>query len=99
MHIYQIPTRRDLIYFWLETHFPDVPAAIFFDPLGDGNRIGDIAKFLDLESKEIGKLIHANILILPMDLEKLTNFVNYLDEDIYGYAEAWDGKTIITTNS
>jgi hypothetical protein len=99
MNIYQIPTHRDLIYFWLETHFPDAPAAVFFDPLGNGNRIDDIAEFVDLNSKEIGKLITADILILPMDLEKLTNFVNNLDEDVYGYVEAWDGKAIITTNS
>lgn len=96
--LYQIPSRKDLIYFWVKAHFPDQPAAIFFDPLGDGNRIPDIAKFLNLDAKEIGSLINADILILPIDEQTLFSFVNDLDQDIYGYVEAWNGSEIVTHN-
>jgi len=96
--LYQIPSHRDLVYFWVKSHFPDQSAAIFFDPLGGGNRIQDIAKFLDMENEKIGLLINSAILILPMELNKLINFVNDLDQDIYGYVEAWDGLEIVTHN-
>lgn len=97
--LYQIPSRRDLIYFWVKAHFPEQSVAIFFDPLGDGNRIQDIVKFLDVDNQKIGSLINSNILILPMELNKLINFVNNLDRDIYGYVEAWNGSDIVTTNN
>lgn len=96
--LYQIPSHKDLVYFWVRSHFPDQPAAIFFDPLGDGNRIQDIVKFLDIENEKIGLVINADILVFPMDKETLINFVNNLDQDIYGYVEAWDGSEIITHN-
>ena len=96
--LYQIPSHKDLVYFWVKSHFPDQPAAIFFDPLGDGNRIQDIANFLNLDDKKIGSLINADILVLPMDKETLINFVNDLDQDVYGYVEAWDGLEIVTHN-
>jgi hypothetical protein len=96
--LYQIPSHKDLVYFWVKAHFPDQPAAIFFDPLGDGNRIQDIANFLNLDDKKIGSLINADIFVLPMDKETLINFVNDLDQDVYGYVEAWDGLEIVTHN-
>ena len=96
--LYQIPSHKDLIYFWVKAHFPDQPAAIFFDPLGNGNRIQDIVKFLDIENEKIGLVINADILVFPIDKETLINFVNNLDQDIYGYVEAWDGSEIVTHN-
>lgn len=96
--LYQIPSHKDLVYFWVKSHFPDQSVAIFFDPLGDGNRIQDIVKFLDIENEKIGLLINADILVLPTDEKTLINFVNNLDQDVYGYVEAWDGSEIVTHN-
>jgi hypothetical protein len=91
------PTNMVLVETYLKLHFQGVPAAVFFDPLGNGDRAGIVANLA--KEKDPVKIIHASIYILPRPLDNLALFVDRLDEDTYGYVAAWDGDKFITENT
>jgi hypothetical protein len=91
-----------LVESYLKVHFSGVPAAVFFDPLGDGTRVARVADLAG--EKDPTLIIHAGIYILPRPagealLQVLCGFVNNLSEGEYGYVAAWDGYEFITENT
>ena len=43
-------------------------------------------------------MLTSDIYICPISKDKLINFVNNLDQNIYGYVMAWNGFEFITHN-
>jgi len=93
------PTHLKLVECYLAKHFKDVSCAVFFDPLGDGSRIQTMINLLDCSNKDTTYLVSGNIYIHQMQVDKLYNFVNNLDEDQYGYVAAWNGSEFVTENT
>ena len=103
MKLTKHPTPNNLANLWMTTHFSNVQAAWFCDVLGeDGGRVDIIAKRLHLSKEDLYNLPigEAFIYVLPEQsgTENLCGLVNYLDQDVFGFVMAWDGKEFISHN-
>lgn len=91
------PTRIDLVQLWMETHFKGIPCAVFFDPLGDGDRISLFIDKLGIScGTGMGQIINSNILILPSP--NPDSLVNNLKQDTWGFAMSWNGNNFTSEN-
>lgn len=98
----QTPSHLQLVELWLQTHFQGRPAAVFFDPCGEGDRIPKIAKRLgmDLHQETCIEMIPADIYVHRLTVDSdVASLVNPLDEDTFGFVVGWDGHQIVTENT
>lgn len=94
------PTHTELVTLWMATFHRGEQAVVFFNPVGDGGRVPVIEKRLGLNVNQITKLICCDVYIhpVPETVEGLCTFVNYMDQEVYGFVMAWDGTTFVSHN-
>lgn len=94
------PTHTELVSSWMATYHRGCRAAVFFAPVGDGDRVNDIKERLCLDESQVNKLICCDVYIhtISGELEELCAFVNFMDQEVYGYVAAWDGTSFISNN-
>lgn len=94
------PTRTELVVLWMTLYHSNEQAVVFFDPVGDGDRVAIIEERLSLNEAQIVKLICCDVYIHPMPIafEDLCAFVNQMDQEVYGFITAWDGNSFVTHN-
>lgn len=91
------PNRIDLVKLWMETHFKGIPCVVFFDPLGDGERISLFTDKLGITcGTRIGDIINSDIFILPTD--NPDSLLHKLPQDIWGFIMSWDGQNFTGEN-
>jgi len=98
----------DLVQSYMLQNFKGQPCVVFFDPLGDGSRVEEIGKLLKLPKSKWNTLVNADIYIHPWKNmivnaddkgSPLSNFVNRLGQETYGFVMAWSGWSFVTENS
>ena len=93
------PTHSHLVELWLKNYFDNKSCAIFFNPSGGADRVREIAMVCGLSSRDDAmSMLTSDIYICPISKDKLINFLNNLDQNIYGYVMAWNGFEFITHN-
>ena len=96
------PTHAELVELWMKTHHDGVPAAVFFNPLADdGNRIKSLMDKLKLNEDQVVEAIMCDVFIhlIPIiPIDGIYNFVESMDQDVYGFVMAWDGAEFTSNN-
>lgn len=92
------PNHMELVELWMVTHFTDKPAIVFFDPLGNGDRIELFKERLGIVcGTSLGKLINCDVYIHPESHPE--SILGKLHEDDWGYAMSWDGRSFTSENT
>lgn len=94
----ELPTHTDLVHLWMSTKYNSVPCIVFFDPLGNGDRISLFKDRLGIVcGTTLGSLVNCDVCILPH--HDAISIVNNLDADEWGFVMAWDGTAFVTQNT
>ena len=93
------PSQLDLVELWLQTHYKNISCAVFFHPSNGVNQIRDICIICGVNSRiDAIHMLTGEIYVFPITEDRITQFVNSLDQAVYGYVMAWDGSKFITHN-
>lgn len=93
------PSHTDLVTLWMLTYFKNESCAVFFDPLGDGDRVREIAMICGLSCRDDAmNIVNSDVYVCPIDEDRLSSFVNNLDQAVYGYVMGWNGNEFVTHN-
>ena len=92
------PNRIDLVTFWMEARFKDIPCVVFFEPLGeDGKRISLFTNELACGlACGTGDIINSDVFIFPTN--NPDSILKKLPQDIWGFAMSWNGENFTGQN-
>ena len=91
------PNHQQLVELWMEKHFRDVPCAVFFQPLGDGDRISLFQEHLGIVcGTGMGNIINSDVFILPTP--DPVPLVHGLPQEKWGFVMSWNGSEFTSHN-
>lgn len=91
------PSRMDLVGLWMATHFRGTPSVVFFDPVGDGDRVEKFVERLNFAcGTSLGSLVNCDVYVMPHP--EPVPIVHGLDEDEWGFVMAWNGESFTSHN-